>query len=125
MRFSFAVLPCLFLGSVFAAPPSLDPPKLRLGDAVAPTGYSVELTLVPDREVFQGVMVISVDVRTPSQIIWLNATHLAISAATFQPETGAAEKASVVPGGDDYTGFAFDRPVAGKGVLHIAYQGKI
>jgi len=124
MRVFFAILPCIALGSAFAAP-ALEPPKLRLGDAVEPSSYAVQLTLVPGSESFQGVVDIHIDVRTPSQIIWLNAAQLEISAAAFRPETSAVEPAGVVAGGNDFAGFAFDRPIAGKGVLHIAYKGKI
>ncbi len=33
--------------------------------------------------------------------------------------------AKTVPGGDQFTGFSFDREISGNGSLHIAYQGKI
>ena len=108
------------LGSAFAAQPSLEPPKLRLGDAVEPSRYSVELTLVPGSDSFQGVVDIHIDVRTPSQIIWLNATRLEISKASFQPETGGAENASVAPGGSDYVGFTFRSSSYWQG--HFAYR---
>ncbi len=124
MRWHLAILACIPFGFVLGAP-SLDPPQLRLGDAVTPSHYSVELTLVPDRDSFQGVVNIDVDVRVPSQIIWLNATELEISQASFQPAAGAEEHATVVPGGHDYAGFSFERAISGHGVLHIAYQGKI
>ena len=124
MRCLLAILAAIPLVSVFAAP-SLDPPKLRLSDAAAPSRYSVDLTLTPDRDVFQGSVAIDIDVRVPSQIIWLNATDLEISDASFQPENGAAEAATLVAGGHDYAGFSFGRTISGKGVLHIAYQGKI
>ena len=29
------------------------------------------------------------------------------------------------PGGDQFIGFAFDHAISGRGVLHVAYQGKI
>src|SRR5712691_10230678 len=98
MRFCLAIVPCVALGSAFAAP-SLEPPKLRLGDTVEPSRYSLELTLIPGNDSFQGVVDIQIDVRTPSPIIWLNATQLEISGASFQPETGAAENVNVAPGG--------------------------
>ncbi len=124
MRYLFAILASIPLGSILAAP-SLDPPKLRLGDAAAPSHYAVDLTLIPDRDAFQGKVDIDIDVRVPSEIIWLNATELEISEASFQPENGAAETATLVPGGHDYAGFSFAQAISGKGVLHIAYQGKI
>lgn len=107
------------------AAPSLEPPKLRLDNSVRPLRYAVDLTIVPDRDTFQGSVDIEVDVRTPSAIIWLNAIGLAVTEASFRPEAGAALPAKTVPGGDQFTGFAFDRDVSGKGALHIAYQGKI
>jgi len=124
MRLCLAIVPCLALGTALAAP-TYEPPKLRLGNAVEPSRYAVELTLIPGSEMFQGVVDIQVNVRNPSPIIWLNATQLEISSASFQPEGGSAEKASVTPGGNDYAGFVFDHPITGKGMLHIAYQGKI
>jgi hypothetical protein len=107
------------------AAPSLEPPKLRLGDAVAPSRYSVELTLVSGNDSFEGVVDIQIDVRASSRIIWLNTTQQEISRASFQPETGAPENAGVAPGGNDYAGFVFDRAITGKGVLRIAYKGRL
>jgi len=107
------------------AAPSLEPPKLRLDGSVRPLRYAVDLTIVPDRDTFHGSVDIDVDVRTPSTIIWLNAIGLAVQDASFRPESGAALAAKTVPGGDQFTGFSFDREVSGHGTLHIAYQGKI
>jgi len=105
--------------------PSLEPPKLRLDGSAQPSHYAVDLTLVPDRDTFRGSADISLDVRTPADIIWLNAVGLEIQAAIFQPASGAALPARTVTGGDQFLGFAFDRPISGAGVLHVAYQGKI
>jgi alanyl aminopeptidase len=104
---------------------ALEPPKLRLGDNVQPVRYAVDLTVIPDHDTFRGVVDISVDIRTPSAVVWLNASALEIEEASFRPASGASAKAQAAPGGKDFTGLSFDHPVSGKGVLHIAYQGKI
>jgi alanyl aminopeptidase len=112
--------------SAASAAPSLDPPKLRLdASAAQPTRYAVDLTIVPDRDTFHGSVDISIDVRTPSQVIWLNSIGLQIQDASFRAESGDAQTAKTVPGGDQFIGFSFDRAISGKGVLHASYQGKL
>jgi alanyl aminopeptidase len=122
----FRVLSPLFLmvPAVFAAP-SLVPPRLRLDGSAQPLHYSADLTIVPDRDTFHGSIDITVDVRTPAEVIWLNSINLQIQDATFRPEPGDVLPAKTVPGGDQFIGFAFGRTISGKGVLHVAYQGKI
>jgi alanyl aminopeptidase len=118
-RFSVFIL----IGSACAAP-SLEPPKLRLDGSAQPSSYAVDLTIVPDRDTFHGSVDISVDIRTPADVIWLNAIGLQIQEATFRQESGAVFPAKTVPA-DQFVGFTFDRAISGKGVLHAAYQGKI
>jgi len=107
------------------AAPVLEPPKLRLPDNVQPIRYAVDLTIVPDRDTFRGAVDISIDIRTATPVIWLNASDLQIQEASFRPASGAPSKAEVLDGGKDFAGFSFDHPVSGKGILHVAYQGKI
>jgi alanyl aminopeptidase len=121
----FAGFISLVLAGSACAAPSLDPPKLRLDGSAQPLSYAADLTIVPDRDTFHGTVDISVDVRTPADVIWLNAVGLQIQEATFRPESGPVLPIKIVPGGDQFIGFAFDRAISGKGVLHAAYQGKI
>ena len=72
----FAVFSFLALVTVAAAAPSLDPPKLRLDGSARPIRYAVELTIVPDRDTFRGSVDISIEVRAPAEVIWLNAIGL-------------------------------------------------
>lgn len=115
----------LFAASAALATPSLQPPKLRLGSSVQPSSYAADLTIVPDRDSFRGTIDVSLDVLDPSDVIWLNAIGLEIQDASFQPQSGPTLPAKTVPGGDQFVGFAFDKTISGKGVLHISYQGKI
>jgi alanyl aminopeptidase len=120
------VLPAILLLSwPLLAAPSLEPPKLRLDGSVQPLRYAVDMTIVPDHDTFHGSVDIDVDVRTPSKIVWLNAIGLTIDEAGFRPEAGATLPAKTLPGGDQFTGFSFDREISGLGRLHIVYQGKI
>jgi cytosol alanyl aminopeptidase len=122
MRFSLATVLLAF--SVFAAP-STDPPKLRLPDAARPTRYAVDLTILPDKDTFRGAVDISMDVRTATTVLWLNASALTIHDASFRSDQGAATVAKPLEGGADFAGFSFEHPISGKGVLHVNYEGKI
>jgi alanyl aminopeptidase len=118
-----AVVLFTWVGCALAAP-TAEPPKLRLGDAARPSRYAVDLTIVPDQDTFRGVVDITIAMHAPSSAIWMNATALQIQEASFRSDS-AAQTAQVIPGGNDFIGLAFDRPVSGRGVLHISYEGKI
>src|SRR5579864_1247042 len=118
------ILPLLALSSAFAAT-APEPPKLRLPDNTRPSRYAVDLTLIPDRDTFHGAVDISIDIRTPTSILWLNAAALKIQDASFRTVSGPIARAQTLAGGADFAGFSFDHPVSGKGVLHIAYEGTI
>lgn len=95
-------------------------PKLRLGDSVKPSRYAADLTIVPDKDTFQGTVDINVTIARPQPVIWLNATKLDIKAATFN-----GQPATVTSSGDAFAGLQFREPVNGSGVLHLAYEGRI
>ena len=122
MRLAFA-FSCV--ATIAMAAPSVDPPKLRLPDTVRPSHYAVDLTVVPDRDTFRGAVDIELDIRGSASVLWLNATGITIQDASFRPSSGASVSAKTVPGGNDFAGFNFDRPISGKGALHVAYEGKI
>ncbi len=65
-----------------AAPVKPQPPSLRLPDGVKPAGYQLELKVVPGEERFEGTVTVELELARPSEVLWLNGTHL---------EPGAAE----------------------------------
>jgi alanyl aminopeptidase len=108
-----------------AAALAQQPPQLRLGHAVEPVRYAVDLTIVPAEDTFSGTIDIALKVREATPLIWLNAKDLTIREATLQAG-GAAMAARVVEGGTDFVGFSFERPIeSGEAELHIVYSGKI
>src|SRR5581483_2104997 len=112
----------IFCSATFAAP---QPPKLRLPDTVAPTGYRVELTLDPGKDNFSGWIAIKVDVKEPVQTIWLNGTKINVQEASLAAN-GKSFAAKPVPGGDDFIGLEFDSPVpAGPAEIKIGYTGGV
>jgi alanyl aminopeptidase len=107
------------------AAPAPEPPKLRLPTTAAPTSYSAELSIDPSKDRFRGTVSIELRVKEKTSVLWLNATDLEISAASavVADRTVAAR---VVPGGENYAGFVFARPLpAGTATVKIEYRGKL
>jgi alanyl aminopeptidase len=103
---------------------SPEAPSLRLPNTAAPIRYAVNLTIVPDKDTFDGSVDIDVDLKQPEELLWLNATKLNIKDAVLKT-SGQTYQAAVVPGGDNFVGLRFDKEVTGTGTLHITYDGAI
>ncbi|HJZ83902.1 MAG TPA: M1 family aminopeptidase [Polyangia bacterium] len=104
-------------------------PRLRLPDQARPTRYAAELTVLPDQTSFRGQIDIDLTLRAATPLLWLNASQLQVSEARLEPTgdaAGPARAARVVPGGEDFVGFAFDPPAGpGPARLHVVYSGRI
>jgi alanyl aminopeptidase len=108
-------------GSPAAAPEA--PPTLRLPKTARPLSYSVDLTVVPERGAFSGDVDIEIELDRPARVIWVNATALAISKASLETK-GRRLSARIVPGGEDFAGFSFERPVGpGRARLSASFTG--
>ena len=111
--------------AALVSPAAPRPPALRLPRTAAPVRYAATLTLLPSAVTFDGAVDLDLTLTEPAALLWLNATALTVSEAHFEVG-GRALPARVVPGGDDFLGFAVDEPIAaGAARLHVAYQGKI
>ena len=101
------------------------PPTLRLGNQAHPDRYAVQLTLDPDREAFEGQIEIALTLQEPSSLIWLNGTNLEVQEASIA-SNGTSQKASVVPGGEDFIGFSWPHSIpVGAATLTVAYRGQL
>jgi len=101
-----------------------EPPKLRLGDDVQPRHYRLDLTLIPEQDTFTGNVEIDLDIRKPTDLIWLNARNLTLDDAKLVA-AGSEIAAKVQPGGKEFAGFAIPSVVAaGPATLRIAYHGE-
>lgn len=119
----FAVAAWLLPWSAFSQ--TVTPPSLRLPDGVKPVRYFAELTIVPSEEGFRGSIDIDLEIKQPTDTIWLNARFLTVELARLE-RAGAPVKARIVPGGDDFVGFQFDQVLApGAARLHLEYKGEI
>jgi alanyl aminopeptidase len=117
------LIPCL-TGPALAGP-GPEPPALRLPSTAEPTGYVVELAIDPGKDTFRGSVDIEIRIKERISLLWLNASDLTIAKASANAG-GRAVGVRTVPGGKDFVGFAFDRPLApGSIKLHLEYSGKV
>ena len=68
-----AARPALVLSLLLSLPQDPAPPALRLPGDVRPLRYALDLTIVPDREAFDGIVRIDAVVERPTRVVWLNA----------------------------------------------------
>ena len=64
--------------------PAPEIPLGRLGDAVVPQRYELDLTIVPERERFSGRVAVEIDIREPSELIWLHGNRLDVTEAWLE-----------------------------------------
>jgi len=103
----------------------LAPPTLRLPGGVAPVRYALDWTVDPASDTFEGRIEIDLSVARPTPVIWLNSQELDIHSAELTAG-GSRRAARLVPGGEQFMGFAFDPPVpAGTAHLGISYTAKV
>jgi aminopeptidase N len=108
-----------------APTPPPPPPALRLPATAKPLRYDLDLTIVPSKETFAGIVGADLEIAEPVSVLWLNATGLTIKEARLST-AGQTLAARVVPGGDDFDGFAFDAPVGpGAARLTVTYEGPL
>ena len=107
------------------AGPGPEPPTLRLPSTAEPAGYAVELAIDPGKDTFRGSVDIEIRIKEKTGLLWLNASDLTIAKASANAG-GRAVGVRTVPGGENFVGFAFDRPLAtGSVKLHVEYTGKV
>jgi len=100
-----------------------EPPKLRLGSDVQPVRYRLDLTVIPQQDTFTGIIEIDLDVRKPTEVVWLNGRGLTIDAAQISVAAGPALAAKVQISGTEFAGFAANSPIpAGPAHLRIEYH---
>ncbi len=102
------------------AVPDPEPPGLRLPGDVRPSRGELDLTLVPDRERFDGVARYALEVTRPTSAIWLDATGLVVSRATI-----GGQAARVLAIGDHVALIAAAPLAVGPTTIELAYDGPI
>ncbi len=93
------------------------------GDAI-PRKETVQLTIDPARETFEGAVSIDVELPAPASVIWLNAKNLTIASASIA-QGDTLRPARIVPSSDERIGIGGGQPLVGPATIRIAYQGRL
>jgi aminopeptidase N len=115
------------VGASATTPAEFAPPTLRLPTTVRPLGYTLDLTIVPEHEDYQGTVTIPLQLDAPARVIWLNATDLRIERAEVTTAAkGRPLAVRVVPGGEDFVGFALGETLGpGRATLTVRFAGRL
>ncbi len=112
-------------GAPPASEASPSPPVLRLGDAAKPLRQSIELRIVPAQDRFSGTTEIDLELRTATNLLWLNGRELTVTEAHLTTSAGP-QPARILPYAENFIGFAFEPAVGpGRARLHIGYTGVV
>lgn len=125
--FALAVCLSLLTGSALAAPAGpTDPnaPRGKLPDAATPVAYRLDMTILPDQPRFTGHDEIDVDVKAPTQHLYMHGRDLKVTSATATAgdRTMAATYTQVDPTGVVRLDFKQPLP-AGRVTLKFDYSG--
>ena len=101
----------------------VSPPAFRLPTHVTPERYEATLSIDPRSPAFSGEIAIDVRIERASDVVWLNATGIAVQRAELR-QGDRASALRVVPGGDDFVGLR-GKFLPGRARLSIAYRGKV
>lgn len=104
--------------------PAASFPRGRLGEAVRPVAYRLELTVLPEQPEFGGITEIDVELAVPVRVMYLHGNGLRVSTATLRTPTGRELEARYAQLDD--TGVASlsfpDEVPAGPATLRLAYE---
>ena len=95
-----------------------------LSSDVIPRNETVQLSIDPASDVFEGSASIDIRLPVPASIVWLNAKNLTIrSASIVRGET--TRPVRVTAGDGERIGIDAGEPLAGDATIRIAYQGRL
>jgi len=108
-----------------ATPPAHEPP-FRLGARILPLGYEVELALDPGKDTFSGRVRIRIEVREPTDHIWLHARRLTIGNASMNRGDEPAVALKQLPTtNEEYLGLWFGEEIEpGLAEIEVSFDGK-
>lgn len=97
------------------------PPSFLLPDDVVPKKHTIDMTIDPAKDTFEGTARIDVDLKKPASTIWLNAKDITPLEASI-----GKQKAKPETVGDEFIALHLDTPAhAGVVTISIRYQGKL
>ena len=86
-----------------------------LSNDAIPRKETVQLTIDPARDTFEGSVSIDVELRAPTSIIWLNAKNLDHRFGIHRTRRRGSVRPEIIPGSDERIGIDGGQPLSGPG----------
>ena len=116
---------CLLVAPQAVAAADPPPPVMKLGDAVRPVAYTLDLTVLPESTSFEGKVEIDIELQRPLDFFWINGHRLDITRASLTVG-GQTLAVSTFAAGEDFIGVRLPRTVpAGRARLAFDYTGQV
>jgi len=97
------------------------PPSFLLPDDVIPKKHTIDMTLDPAKDTYEGTARIEVELKQRTSLIWINAKDITPLEASV-----GKQKAQVEAAGNEFLALHLDAPSGpGSTTLSIRYQGKL
>jgi alanyl aminopeptidase len=119
------LIAALLLGAALARAADPAPPVMKLGDAVRPLGYALDLRLLPDSPGFDGKVEIDIELQRPLDFFWINGRQLEIKRASLLVG-GRTLPVAATAAGEEFIGVRLPETVpAGRARLVLEYSGRV
>ena len=117
-----ALIAPLALADDGQAPQSPIAPTLKLPPGARPTGYALDLTVVPGASTVTGEIAIGVELDQAQDVLWLNARSLKVTrVATELSDT----RASLLPDNEHFLGVSFTPSLsAGRHLITLSFEAE-
>ena len=98
-------------------------PVARLGDAIMPTGYQVELRIDPSQETFSGDVAIDLSINEESAAMWLHGKNLDVREIYLITDDGERIEGTYEQRHESGVSLiTLDRATSGPATLHVVYE---
>ncbi|MBZ5604110.1 MAG: M1 family metallopeptidase [Acidobacteriia bacterium] len=109
-----------FAALLICAPLFAQPPAFLLSDEVVPKRHTIDMTIDPSKDAYEGVSKIEVDIKKPASVVWINAKDITPLEATVGRQKAKAEVA-----GGEFIGLHLDSPASGSTTITIRFRAKL
>lgn len=101
------------------------PPAFHLPGDVVPLKYSVELSIDPHRDTFEGTARIEMNVLKPTSVVWMNAKDLILEPTARLQQGDATIEAKVQAVNEEFLALELPSSVSGQWIVSLRYRGHL
>lgn len=116
-------LACVVVAALFGA--TSPPPGFQLPEDVVPQKYRVELRIDPNKDAFEGTVLVALAIAKPTSTIWLNGRDLEIKSASLERYPDPYREARVRTVNNELIEVDAPTLLDGSWTLRLEYRGRL